>query len=153
MIPTHELHPDYWSWLLPMILVLTTGVKPVSPTMIRLTPLYIYFPTQCLCRSNRSPIIYIDKKISCNQSIPTFLINSWMLAVICGFSWKVLLCFRPPVCVVCPNNEVVVFQPRTGTAPELGSVSNYIFYSNSPAPTVSTGFMDLFISLHYPTAS
>ena len=55
-----------------------------------------------------------------------------------------LLCFCPAVCVMCPNNLVVVFQPRTGTAPYLGSVANYTFYYNPPAPPVSTNFLDIF---------
>ena len=36
----------------------------------------------------------------------------------------VCVCYRPPVRVVCPNHEVVVFQPWTVTAPDLGSVTN-----------------------------
>ena len=32
--------------------------------------------------------------------------------------------FRPPVYAVCSNYEVVVFQPRTGTAQGLGSVAS-----------------------------
>ena len=75
-----------------------------------------------------------------------------MLAVTCGCSCKVLLCLRPPVRGVCPNHEVVVFQPWTGTAPDLGAVANYTFYSNPPAPPVSTGLLDIFIYPLYPTA-
>ena len=44
------------------------------------------------------------------------------------FSW-------PPVYEMCPNYEVVMFQPQTGTPTDLGSIS--IFYINilfSPAP-------------------
>ena len=75
-----------------------------------------------------------------------------MFAVICGCSCKVLLCLRPPVRAVRPNHEVAVFQPWTGTAPNLGSVANCNFYSNPPAPPVSTGFLDIFIYPLYPTA-
>ena len=75
-----------------------------------------------------------------------------MLAVICGCSCKVMLCLRPPVRAVRPNHEVAVFQPWTGTAPNLGSVANCNFYSNPPAPPVSTGFLDIFIYPLYPTA-
>ena len=32
-------------------------------------------------------------------------------------------CYWPPVCEVCPNYEVVEFQPRTLTTPDLGSVA------------------------------
>ena len=63
-----------------------------------------------------------------------------------------VLCFRPPVRAVCQNHEVVVFQPQTGTALDLVSVANYKFYSNPPTPTVSTGFLDLFIYPIYTTA-
>ena len=43
-----------------------------------------------------------------------------------GWPWCVFLCvfYRSPVCAVCPNHEVVVFQPQTVTAPDLGSVAN-----------------------------
>ena len=63
-----------------------------------------------------------------------------------------LFCFWPPVHVACLNIEVLVFQPRTGTAMNLGSVDNYTFYSNYPAPTFSTNFLDIFISPLYPNA-
>ena len=43
-----------------------------------------------------------------------------------------ILCLRPPVRVVCLNHKVVVFQPRTGTAPGLGSVANYAFILTLP---------------------
>ena len=59
--------------------------------------------------------------------------------------------FWPPVRTVCPNHDVVVFQPRTGTAPDLVSVANYTFYYNRPAPPVSTVFLDLVIYLFHPT--
>ena len=57
-----------------------------------------------------------------------------------------LLCFCTELRVICPNHEVVVivFQPWTGNAPYLGSVDNYIFYSNPPAPPLSTNFLDIF---------
>ena len=64
--------------------------------------------------------------------------------------------FFPPVRAVCPNYEVVVFQPWTGTALDLGSVANYAFYSNPPDPPVSTFFSGYFLSpLSYrpPTSS
>ena len=51
---------------------------------------------------------------------------------------------------MCPNHEVVVFQPQTGTDPYLVSVANYISYSNPPSPPVSNNFMDILIS-PYPT--
>ena len=51
-----------------------------------------------------------------------------------------LLCFQTSVCAICPNHEVVVFQPWTGTDPYLGSIANYTFYYNPPAPPVSTNF-------------
>ena len=56
-----------------------------------------------------------------------------------------LLCFRPSVHVMCPNHDVVVFQPCTGTAPYLGSGAKYTFYSNPPSPPVLTNFLDIFI--------
>ena len=57
------------------------------------------------------------------------------------------VCNQLPVLAVCPNHEVVVFQPRTGNTPVLGSVASYKFYSGPPAPPVSTIFLDLFSSL------
>ena len=59
-----------------------------------------------------------------------------------------LLCVWPSVCVMCPNHDVVVFQPWTGTAPYLGSVANYTFYSNPPSPSVSTIFSGYFDCSH-----
>ena len=56
--------------------------------------------------------------------------------------------FCPPVCAVCPNNEVIVLQPWTGTALNLGSVASYAFHSNPPAPTVSTVSLDHFLPLY-----
>ena len=56
-----------------------------------------------------------------------------------------LLCFRPADRVMCPNHEVVVFQPWTWTDPYVGSVANYTFYSYPPAPPDSTNFLYLFI--------
>ena len=53
---------------------------------------------------------------------------------------------------MCLNHEVVVFQSQIGTAPDLGSVANYTFYYNSPAPPVSTKFMNIFIYPLYPTS-
>ena len=44
---------------------------------------------------------------------------------------------RPPVHVVRPNYEVVVFQPRSGSAPNVCSVSNGT-YKLDPAPPLST---------------
>ena len=40
----------------------------------------------------------------------------------------VVLCIRPPIRAVCPDHEVVVSQPRPGTAPYLGSVANCTSY-------------------------
>ena len=36
----------------------------------------------------------------------------------------VFMCYRPPVHVVCPNDEVVVFQTQTVNAPDLRSIAN-----------------------------
>ena len=42
-------------------------------------------------------------------------------------------CYWPPVCEVCPNYEVVEFQPRTFTTPYLGSVAYfYVAYLLKP---------------------
>ena len=39
----------------------------------------------------------------------------------------VCVCVLPATsCALCPNDEVVVFQPRTGTALDLGSVGNFL---------------------------
>ena len=61
-----------------------------------------------------------------------------------------LLYFFPEVGVMCLNHDVVVFQPWTGTALYLGFFTNYTFYSNPPAPSVSTNFLDLCIAPLYP---
>ena len=46
-----------------------------------------------------------------------------------------LFFYWPPVREVCPNYEVVMFQPRTGTPPDLGSVANcYVAIILIPAP-------------------
>ena len=127
-------------------------MRPVSPTMIRLNLTLYTLPNTMFLQVQQVAHHPHRQKIGCNKSILTFLINSWVLAVICGCSWKVLLCFRLPVCAVCMNHEVVVSQTRTGNSPDLGSVANYTFYSNSPAPPVSTGFMDISIHPLYPTA-
>ena len=63
-----------------------------------------------------------------------------------------LFCFCPPIHLVCLNNEVVVFRSRTGTAPNLGSVADYNFYSNYPAPPVSADFLGIFIFPLYLTS-
>ena len=55
-----------------------------------------------------------------------------------GFK-MVLLFGRPPVCAVWTNSEVVVFQPWSSTAPNLGSVANFTSKLN-PAPPLSTFF-------------
>ena len=65
--------------------------------------------------------------------------------------WRLFFCLCPAAYVVCPNNKSVVFQPQTGTAPDLGFVANYTFYYNPPAPPFSTGFLGLFIFPLYPT--
>ena len=49
-----------------------------------------------------------------------------------------LLLNSPPVCEVCPNNEVVMFKPRTGTSPDLGSITITNLLLVYPAPPVST---------------
>ena len=139
-------------------MVLTTGVEtslmlPVSPNMTRLTPALYTLPNTLFLWVQIVAHHPHIQKIGCKHSIPTLLINSWVLAVICRCSCcKVLFYFIPPVCTMCPNHEVVVFQPRTGTAPDLGSVANYTFYSNSPDPSVSTNFLNIFISPLYSTA-
>ena len=46
-----------------------------------------------------------------------------------------LLLSWPPVRELCPNHEVVVFQPQTGTSPDLGSITYcYIAVLLSPTP-------------------
>ena len=61
--------------------------------------------------------------------------------------------FRTSVCAVCPNHEVVVFQPWTGTAPDLGFIANYTFLFYPSHPTCINFFLGLFISLLYPTST
>ena len=57
-----------------------------------------------------------------------------------------LLFFWPLVCAVCPNHEVLMLQPRTGTAPDLVYVSIIttfiiVYYR----PTCFKRFLDIFM--------
>ena len=136
-------------------MVLTKGVetsliRPVSPTMMRLTPTLQTPPNTMFLLGQQVAHHPHRQNIGCNQSILMFLINSWELEVICGCYWQVFLCLRPPVRAVCPNHEVLMFQPWTVITPNLGSVANYTFYSNPPAQPVSTIFLDFFV---YPLYS
>ena len=64
-----------------------------------------------------------------------------------------LFCFQLAFRAMCPNHELVVFQPQTWTDMYIGSVTNYTFYYNPTAPAVSTNFLYLFISPLYPTGT
>ena len=57
---------------------------------------------------------------------------------------EVCVCYRPPVRVVCLNHEVVDFQPRTVTAPDLGSGANAYTYYIPTAPPIPTVFFVFF---------
>ena len=46
------------------------------------------------------------------------------------------VCFRPPARLVCPNHEVVEFQPRKVTDPDLGSDANAYTIYIPPTPPV-----------------
>ena len=60
--------------------------------------------------------------------------SCYKLLLLLVFSW-------PPGSEVCPNDEVVLFQPRTGTPTELGSIASfYIAILLNPL-------------LHYPPAT
>ena len=50
------------------------------------------------------------------------------------------VCYCPSVCAVFLNHEVVEFQPRIVTAPDLGSGANAYNYSTPPAPPVPKVF-------------
>ena len=65
------------------------------------------------------------------------------------------MCFsRPPVCEVCPNYEVVVFQPCTVTPPHLGSCCLLLnFKTIPPAPTFSSAVLWIVFFSIFPTAS
>ena len=81
--------------------------------------------------------------------ILTFGYIRWTLDVACTGSVCVCVCvcvcFRPPVCAVCSNHEVVEFQPRTVITPDLGSFTNTYNYSIPTAPPVPTVFW-IFVS-------
>ena len=65
-----------------------------------------------------------------------------------------LLCFLPPVCLVCLNHEVMVFHTRTSTAPDLGSIAMFArFYYISPHPTCFNRCSGYFSFPLYHTAS
>ena len=53
-----------------------------------------------------------------------FLLLLLLLLLFLFFLLLLLLCFWPPIRALCQNHEVVVFQPRTGNANNLGSVAN-----------------------------
>ena len=56
---------------------------------------------------------------------------------LCCF-WMLLLFHWPPVCEVCPNDEVVMFQPWIGTPLDQGSVANcYVAIILIPVPPFS----------------
>ena len=50
--------------------------------------------------------------------------------------------FWPPARPVCPNHELVEFEPRTVTGPDLGSVANTYTIFLSPCPTCSNRVLD-----------
>ena len=53
------------------------------------------------------------------------------------------VCYQPSVRAVCQNHEVVVFQPWTATAPDLGSVANittFIYLTSLLFQTCSGSF-------------
>ena len=55
-----------------------------------------------------------------------------------------LLFAWPPVRVTCPNHEMVEFQPLTGTAPDLGSITLInITYSSHLPTNLFQPFLDL----------
>ena len=59
------------------------------------------------------------------------------------------MCNWPPVHEVCPNFEVVVFQPRIVTPPHLGTVAIVTkFISSPPAPPDST----IFLYISFPSS-
>ena len=102
--------------------------------------------------------MFVETSILLWYVVIIIVIFTYMLAIewfyltqLCSFlgcffvTFLLLLCIWPPVCVVCLNHEVAVFQPRAGTSPYLGSVANYTSYSNPPAQPVSTDFLDIFI--------
>ena len=70
--------------------------------------------------------------VNCLDSFISFLVLvEYPCTVLLLFTW-------PPVRGVCPNYEVVMFQPRTVTPPYLVSVVNcYVSYSFKPAPPFS----------------
>ena len=62
----------------------------------------------------------------------------------------------PPVLVVFPNHEVVVFQPRTVTATYLGSaaiVNNFILASPAPPVSIVSGSFYIPSSSYVPPIS
>ena len=63
-----------------------------------------------------------------------------------------LLLAWPPVRVVCPNNEVVVFQTWIWTALKLGSITLIITtHSSHLLPHLFQLFLDILFSLPYLT--
>ena len=61
------------------------------------------------------------------------------------------VCNHLPVCEVCPNYEVVVFQPWTVNPPQLGTVSIVAdFIYRLPAPPDSTVILESFFPSSIP---
>ena len=65
----------------------------------------------------------------------------------------VCVCNRPPICEVCMNCEVVVFQPWTVTPPHLGSVAYPYTFKLGLPPHLLLPFSGSFFFLLLPTAS
>ena len=66
--------------------------------------------------------------------------NFWV--IYCDVIW----CNRPPVRDVCPNHEMVLFQPHTVTPPYLGSVAyRYTFKLGLPPHLFLLPFHGLFV--------
>ena len=70
--------------------------------------------------------------------------------VLCVTYIYVCVCNCPPVHEVCPNYDVVMFQPRTETPPHLGSVASVTNLIQPSCPTCFYHFSGSSFSLLYP---
>ena len=83
------------------------------------------------------------------------LLQVWknQLIVYCHFVLVVVVLFRPLVREVCPNYDVVVFQPRTLTTPHLGCLRLTSHFNLAILPHIFLlSFMD-HLPPPFPTAS
>ena len=97
----------------------------------------------CLCQSKFTPLeLDFSKKFLLFNFCKFLIVKVVLMMYHLCCCW--CCCFCPPVSAVCPNHEAVMFQPRTGTDPDLVSVTVVItFILVTSHPTCFTHFLDI----------